>query len=459
MGLLMRNGRIIALSLYLLSFGLPIYSQDSTRTTAVQDTVPKVVKIELDSTQSLTPKLKELFTQAQTDNGNAALRFQIAQEYLKIGRKTYALKQIEESLTLDATNMDVQFAKAELLLEIGKHKSGYEALLVVLRDFKGQAYLDRIASRFASPYKITQLTNNKFNDVLPAFSPDGNSLVFQSDRTGNWDIYSMNLTQGETSTKRLTDDVEADENPSFSPDGRFIVFTSTRDDKSSKKYKAREIYYMDGAGKNVRKVTTSYGSDNWSPSFVDTTTILFASDRADFSNRPFWQKPSALFTIEKSGNFLFKSYGDEKSTFTDPSIKPGSGQIVFAEKKSENDYEIFVANMDGKDKPVNITNSAGNDLQPNVSKNGNFVAFVSDRDGNYEIYKMQIDGREQTRISYDDGDDIFPHFSPGGNKIAFCSNRTGNYQLYIASLEESSTASMSTVISILEKKASSATDN
>jgi TolB protein len=459
MGLLIRNGKIIALSSILLILSIPLYSQDSTRAAAVQDTVAKVVKIELDSTQTLTPRIKELFTQAQTDNANAALHFQIAQEYLKIGRKAYALKQMEESLKLDPTNMDVQFAKAELLLDLGKKKSGYEALLIVLRDFKGQAYLERIASTFASPYKTTQLTNNKFNDVLPAFSPDGNSVVFQSDRTGNWDVYSMNLTQGETATKRLTDDVEADENPSYSPDGRFIVFTSTRDDKSSKKYKSREIYYMDPTGKNVKKITTSYGSDNWSPTFIDTMTVLFASDRADFSNRPFWQKPSALFTIEKTGNFLFKAYGDDKSAFTDPCLKPGSSQIVFAEKKSDNDYEIFVANMDGKDKPVNITNSAGNDLQPNVSKNGNFVTYVSDRDGNYEIYKMQMDGKEQTRITYDDGDDIFPHFSPNGNKIVFCSNRTGNYQLYIAALEESSTASMASVISILEKKASTASDN
>ncbi len=455
----MRIGRIVAPSLFLLCFSLPVYSQDSTRATAVQDTVPKAVKIELDSTQTLTPKLKELFTQAQTDNANAALRFQIAQEYLKIGRQAYALKQMEESLKLDATNMDVEFAKAELLLDMGKRKSGYQALLVVLRDFKGQAYLDRIATRFASPYKVTQFTNNKSNDVLPAFSADGNSVVFQSDRTGNWDIYSLNITQNETATKRLTDDIESDENPSYSPDGRFIVFTSTRDDKSSRKYKSREIYYMDGMGKNVRKVTTSYGSDNWSPAFVDTTTILFASDRADFSNRPFWQKPSALFTVEKSGNFLFKAFGDDKSAFTDPCVRFGSNQMAYAEKKSDNNYEIFVANLDGKDKPVNITNTSGNDLQPNVTKNGNYVTFVSDRDGNYEIFKMLIDGREQTRITYEDGDDIFPHFSPSGNKIVFCSNRTGNYQLYIAALEESNTASMSSVISILEKKASSASDN
>ena len=452
----MLNLAVTAVCMTLLR--LPIYAQDPAVVT--QDTTaPAAPVLQLDSTQTLSEKLKDLFTRLETDKTNASLQYEIAQEYLTLGRKNYALKYMEESLKSDPTNMDVLYAKGELLLDMGKRKSGYEAFLAVLRDFKGQAYLERIGSRFSSPYKITQITNNKFNDIMPAFSPDGNTVVFQSDRNGNWDIYTMNLTQGESSLKRLTDDVEADENASYSPEGRFIVFTSTRDDKSLKKYKSREIYYMDRNGKNLKKVTSSYGSDNWSPSFIDTVTVMFASDRADFSSNPFWNKSSSLFTIEKSGTFLFKVYGDETSALTDPSMKPGiENHIVFAEKKGNN-YEIMMGSLDGKDTPTNLTNDGKNDLQPNVSKNGMFITFVSDRDGNYEIYKMQTDGKDQTRITYDDGDDVFPRFSADGNKIIFCSNRTGKYQLFMASTEELSQTTVNTLIPILEKKISTATND
>lgn len=436
---------------------LPLHAQETT----AQDTAAKTAPVlQLDSTQTLSEKLQQLFTQLESDKTNASLQYQIAQEYQALGRKNYALTYMEQSLKTDPTNMEVLYAKAELLLELGKKKSAYEAFLIILRDFKGQAYLERIASRFSSPYKITQVTNNKFSDIMPVFSTDGNSVLFQSDRGGNWDIYSMILAQGESSTKRLTDDVESDENASYSPDGRFIVFTSTRDDKSTKKYKSREIYYMDRNGKNVRKVTSSYGSDNWSPVFIDTVTIMFASDRSDFSSNPFWKKSSSIFTIEKNGTFLFKVYGDETSVLTDPASKPGiENHIVFAEKKSENNYDVLMGSLDGKDQPANLSNTKGNDLQPNVSKNGLFITFASNRDGgNYEIYKMQADGTDQTRITYDDGDDIFPRFSADGNKIIFCSNRTGNYQLFMASTEELSQTTVNTVIPILEKKIATATD-
>ena len=140
-------------------------------------------------------------------------------------------------------------------------------------------------------------------------------------------------------------------------------------------------------------------------------------------------------------------------------MKPGiENHIVFAEKKGNN-YEIMMGSLDGKDTPTNLTNDGKNDLQPNVSKNGMFITFVSDRDGNYEIYKMQTDGKDQTRITYDDGDDVFPRFSADGNKIIFCSNRTGKYQLFMASTEELSQTTVNTLIPILEKKISTATND
>lgn len=59
------------------------------------------------------------------------------------------------------------------------------------------------------------------------------------------------------------------------------------------------------------------------------------------------------------------------------------------------------------------------------------IAFVSNRDGNYEIYVMDPNGSEQTRLTYNDADDTEPSWSPDGKKIAFASNRDDNYQIYV----------------------------
>lgn len=438
-----------------------VHAQDSVAVTTGQDTMiaqPPKVEIVLDTTQTLSEKLTSLFNQYLADSSNASLAYDIAQEYLVLGRPAWAAVYMKRALILDPTNMDWQFAQAELLLSLNKKKSAYDAYLKVLRDFKAEAYKDRIAERFASAYKITPLTFSKFDDIEPSFSPDGNKVLFQSNRNGNWDIYTMVIAQGEASIARLTTDASSEENPSYSPDGRFIVFTSTRDDKTAKRYLTREVYYMDANGKNHRKVTTSYGSDNWNPVFVDTQSVVFASDRLDFSNKPFWEKASGLYSIEKTGNFLFKIVGDDKSVFTDPYMIPQNNQILYVAKEGEH-YDVFLAPADGKSKGTNLTNSTGDDIHPCMSKSGEFIVFASNRDGNFEIYRALADGSEASRVTNDDGDDIFPHFSPDGNRILFSSKRNGSFQIFMASLEETSSASVFDLIQVLEKKASTATDD
>lgn len=58
------------------------------------------------------------------------------------------------------------------------------------------------------------------------------------------------------------------------------------------------------------------------------------------------------------------------------------------------------------------------------------IAFSSDIDGNYEIYTMDPDGSNRTRITNSDGIDRFPAWSPDGAKIAFASERDGDFEIY-----------------------------
>jgi len=58
------------------------------------------------------------------------------------------------------------------------------------------------------------------------------------------------------------------------------------------------------------------------------------------------------------------------------------------------------------------------------------IAYVSDRDGQNEIYLMEMDGNNQIRLTDSTYDDICPVFSPNGQKIAFFSNRSGSYRIY-----------------------------
>jgi TolB protein len=73
------------------------------------------------------------------------------------------------------------------------------------------------------------------------------------------------------------------------------------------------------------------------------------------------------------------------------------------------------------------------------------IAFVSNRDGNDELYVMDYDGQGQTRLTFNKTIDYMPAWSADGEKIAFTSYRkTGEAGLYILDLEAGKIAPIST---------------
>ena len=79
----------------------------------------------------------------------------------------------------------------------------------------------------ASGQGTINLTNNGANDGRPAWSPNGATIAFHSNRTGSqFDIFTMD-SGGGTATVRGTNGA-SDTDPVYSPKGDAIAFTSTR---------------------------------------------------------------------------------------------------------------------------------------------------------------------------------------------------------------------------------------
>jgi len=111
------------------------------------------------------------------------------------------------------------------------------------------------------------------------------------------------------------------------------------------------------------------------------------------------------------------------------------GRIVFVSDRDGN-WEIYVMNADGSGR-TNLTNNPAADYDSTWSPDGTKIAFISDRDGNWEIYVMNADGSGQTRLTNNPANDHGPTWSPDGAMIAFVSDRDGNKEIYIMNADGS----------------------
>lgn len=83
-----------------------------------------------------------------------------------------------------------------------------------------------------------------------------------------------------------------------------------------------------------------------------------------------------------------------------------------------------------------ITFSTSNDFSPIISKDGKKLIFVSDRDGDNNIYlKNNILSKAVVKKTSHKASDINPCFSPDGSKFCFASDRNGNYDIFIMNVE------------------------
>lgn len=244
----------------------------------------------------------------------------------------------------------------------------------------------------ASGVGQTNLTSHPADDSEARWSPDGSKLLFESDRTGNREIFVMDADGSDA--RPLTEHPATDAEPSWSPDGSKLLFESDRDGNV-------EIYVMDVNGGPATNLTNHPMDDNepmWSP---DGTRILFHSDRDGSPD---------IFVMNVNGS-------DQTNLTNHPALddngswSPDSSRILF-DSDRDFDFEIYVMSANGSAQ-TRITTAPGTDRQAVWSPDGTRIAFESDRDGNLEIYVMDANGANQTRLTTNGVLDSEPDWQPG----------------------------------------------
>jgi TolB protein len=86
---------------------------------------------------------------------------------------------------------------------------------------------------------------------------------------------------------------------------------------------------------------------------------------------------------------------------------------------------------------VRLTNMPWTDTSPNWSPDGSHIVFVSERDGNSEIWTMRADGSDAVRLTNNAWGESMPVWSPDGTRILYTTDRDGSVELFLMNADGS----------------------
>lgn len=197
----------------------------------------------------------------------------------------------------------------------------------------------------------TQLTDNNYYDAEATLSPKGDMVVFTSTRSGDLELYTMDLDG--SNVQQVTDGLGYDGGAFFSPDGEWLVFRASRPatPETEKEYKDllaqgmvapsdMEVYVCRPDGSELKQVT-NLGKANWAPFFhPDGKRILFSSNHASETGRLF-----NIFMINVDGTGLQQiTFDDEFDAF--PMFSFDGKHLVWCSNRNNGDTRdtnIFLA--------------------------------------------------------------------------------------------------------------------
>jgi Tol biopolymer transport system component len=195
------------------------------------------------------------------------------------------------------------------------------------------------------------LTDTPGYDAEATVSPKGDKIVFTSLRTGDLELFTMNLDG--SNVQQVTDELGYDGGAFFSPDGTKLIFRASRPvtEEAKETYLSlldqglvqpteMELYVCNVDGSDLKKIT-DLGNANWAPYFHPSgKKVIFSSNHA--SQRGF---PFNLYMVNLDGSGLEQiSFDDTFDSFA--MFSPDGKQLVWASNRNNvgtRDTNLFIA--------------------------------------------------------------------------------------------------------------------
>lgn len=214
------------------------------------------------------------------------------------------------------------------------------------------------------------------NESRPLYSPDGKFVAFGSTRSGNGDIYLLTIDTGDL--KRLTYDDGAETPTGWSADGKMVYFQSTSRDIAG----MNDVYRVSITGGTPMPVSADrYANEFYGVPSPDGNTLAFSA--RGIASAQWWRK----------GN----SHLDQTEIWT----------TKINQKKGEKPaYE-------------RVTEGGAKELWPLWSPDGQTLYYVSDRNGNQNIWSKTGKAQPVMLTTFSNGRVLWPSISHDGRTVVF----------------------------------------
>ncbi|MEP5611937.1 MAG: hypothetical protein ABJP45_06790 [Cyclobacteriaceae bacterium] len=264
------------------------------------------------------------------------------------------------------------------------------------------------------------LTSNDSDDRYATYSPDGSQILFESIRNGNWDIYVMEA-DGSNPTP-LTTNASEDRRPSWHPDGKKILFESNRNGE----FELFEILLPTGKIESLNAEIK--GQEPYFARYSPNGNFIALSLKKGEVAEVCYMKTNGTDLVYLT-NFGFRTFFPQWSS--------DAKSILFQSRFETNneDDEIYMMQLDGSE-ITRLTTWPTHNFCPSLSNKGDRIAYATSmKDSRPEIYVASADGSNPLRITNNAEGETLPTWSPTDSKLLVTAYRNGNYEICEISLE------------------------
>lgn len=235
-------------------------------------------------------------------------------------------------------------------------------------------------------------------------------FIFTSSRNGNSDIFLINLSTGQTSP----------------------ISTSSNEEWGPVQIAKDEIGWLEDRDGDIVRLKLNIKTGIKTEISQPDICILDDKNAVTSPNgqKEVFQCDSNLYLNNKGGGRPINLTKNVGGKCYKPAWFPDSKKVAFTHKKGDNQNILSLRIEDLS--LEKLTDHPANEEAPDISPDGNYMVFSSNRDGNQnqEIYLKNLETGETNNISNTPDWELIARFSPSGRFLCWGSNKDGNWELY-----------------------------